>query len=55
MYVCMYQAHPDELMTPPKEPKLSDFCQSSKQQKNGELLFVGAGALALSYAAFRFL
>ena len=38
------QAHPDEQMTPPKEPKFSDFYQPSEQQKNGELLFVGAGA-----------
>jgi len=49
------QAHSDEQMTPPKEPKFSDFYQPSEQQKNGELMFVGAGALALSYAAFRFL
>ena len=49
------QAHPDERMIPPKEPKFSDFYQPSEQQKNGELMFVGAGALALSYAAFRFL
>ena len=49
------QAHPDEKMTPPKEPKFSDFYQPSEQQKNGELLFVGAGAIVLSYAAFRFL
>jgi len=49
------QAHPDEQMTPPEEPKFSDFYQPSEQQKNGELMFVGAGALALGYAAFRFL
>jgi len=49
------QAHPDERMIPPKEPKFSDFYQPSKQQKNGELMFVGAGALTLGYAAFRFL
>jgi len=49
------QTHPDELMSPPKEPKFSDFYQPSEQQKNGELMFVGAGALALSFAAFRFL
>jgi len=46
------QAHPDERMIPPKEPKFSDFCE---QQKNGELMFVSAGALALGYAALRFL
>ena len=48
------QAHPDERMVPPKEPKFSDFYQPSEQQKNGELIFVGAGALALGFAAFRF-
>ena len=49
------QAHPDARMTPPKEPKFSDFYQPSEQQKNGELLFVGASMLALGYAAFRFI
>ena len=49
------QAHPDKQMIPPKETKFSDFYQPSEQQKNGELMFVGAGALALGYAAFRFL
>ena len=49
------QAHPDEPMEPQKEPKFSDFYQPSEQPKNGELIFVGAGALALGYAAFRFL
>jgi len=49
------QANPDRPMAPPKEPKFSDFYQPSEQQKQGELMFVGAGALALGYAAFRFL
>jgi len=49
------QAHPRAQVAPPKEPKFSDFYQPSEQQKNGELAFVGAGALALGYAAFRFL
>ena len=49
------QAHPDKQMIPPKKPKFSDFYQLSEKQKNGELMFVGAGALALGYAAFRFL
>jgi len=49
------QAHPDEQMVPPKEPMFSDFYQPSEQQKNGELAFMGAGALALGYAAFLFL
>ena len=44
----------DQLMVP-QEPKFSDFYQPSEQQKQGELVFVGAGALALGYAAFRFL
>jgi len=42
-------------MVPPKEPKFSDFYQLSEQQKNGELAFVGVGALALGYVAFQFL
>ena len=49
------QAHPDERMIPPKEPEFSDFYQPSERQKNDELLYVGAGALALGYAAFRFI
>jgi len=49
------QAHRDEPIVPPKEPKFSEFYQPSEQQKNGELLFGGAGALALGYAAFRFI
>jgi len=49
------QAHPDEHKAPPKEPKFSDLYQPSEQQKNGELMFVGTGTLALGYAAFRFL
>ena len=49
------QAHPDRKMTLPKEPKFSDFYQSSEAQKQGELLFVGGSALALGYAAFHFL
>ena len=39
----------------PQEPKFSDFYKPSPQQKNGELLFIGAGTLAIGYAAFRFL
>jgi len=42
-------------MVLPKEPKFSDFYEPSEQQKKGELAFVRAGALALGYAAFRFL
>ena len=39
----------------PKEPVFSDFYKPSDQKKNGELLFIGAGTLALGYAALRFL
>ena len=49
------QAHPDYRLTMPKEPKFSDMYQPSELQKQSELLFVGDGALALGYAAFRFL
>jgi len=49
------QTHPDRKMTLLKEPKFSDFYQPSEAQKQGEHLFVGGSALALGYAAFRFL
>jgi len=48
------QAHPDKQITI-KEPRFADFYQSSEQRKQGKLLFVGGSALALGYAAFRFL
>ena len=48
-------AHPDYKLSMPKEPKFSDMYQPSDLQKQGELLFVGGGALALGYAAFRFI
>ena len=38
---------------PPRQAM--DFYQLSKQQKQGELIFVGTGVLALGYAAFCFL
>ena len=46
------QAHPDFKLSMPKEPKFSDMYRPSELQKQGELLFVGGGALALGYAAF---
>ena len=49
------QAHPDYKLSQPKKPIFSDMYQPSALQKEGELLFVGGGALALGYAAFRFL
>ena len=48
-------AHSDYKLTMPTKPKFSDMYQPSELQKQGELLFVGGGALALGYAAFRFL
>ena len=49
------QNHPDQRLTVPKRPNFSDMYQPSELQKQGELLFVGGGALALGYTAFRFL
>ena len=49
------QTHQNEQITAPKEPKFSDFYYPSKQQRKGELMFIGAGTLALGYAAFRLL
>ena len=46
------QAHPDYKLSMPTAPNIY---QPSELQKRGELLFVGGGALALGYAAFRFL
>ena len=51
----LYNQHPDYELTLPEKPKFSDMYQPSELQKQGELLFVGGGALALGYAAFRFL
>ena len=45
----------DEPLKAPSEPKFSNFYQPSALQKQGELIFVGTGTLALGYAAFRFL
>ena len=42
------QAHPHEQIPIPKEPEFSDLYQPSEQQKNGERLFIGTGALALA-------
>ena len=47
------QAHPDYKLSMLTAPKFSDIYQPSELQKQGELFFVGGGALAL--AAFLFL
>ena len=51
------QVHPDYKLSMPKEPKFSDMYQPSDLHKQGKLLFVGGGALAIlrGYAAFHFL
>ena len=41
------RAHQHEQISMPKEPEFSDFHQPSEQQKQGELLFIGTGALLL--------
>jgi len=46
------QAHQQAQLTTPREPKFSNFYQPNDQQKQGELLFAGAGALALGYAEY---
>ena len=43
------QTHQNEKITVPKEPKFSDFYQPSKQQKDGELMFIGVSTLALDF------
>lgn len=48
------QAHQEQPNKTPKEPQFADFYQPSELQKQGELLFVGGGALALGYATFPF-
>ena len=49
------QTHQNEPITAPKEPKFSDFYQPSERHKEDDLMFIGAGTLALWCAAFRFL
>ena len=38
-----------------REPQFSDFYQPSAQRKQGELIYVAASALAIEFAASRFL
>ena len=49
------QTHLNKPMSPPKAPAFSDFYQPSEKQKQGKLIFVGTGMLALGYAVFCFL
>ena len=39
----------------PPEPQLSDFDHPSKDQKNGEILFVAAGTGIATYALYKYL
>ena len=45
--------HHDDLKL--REPQFSDFYQPSAQQKQGEIIYVGASALAVGFAASYFL
>ena len=45
--------HQDDLSL--REPQFSDFYQPSAQQKQGEIIYVGASALGIGFAASYFL
>ena len=45
--------HQDDLSL--REPQFSDFYQPSAQQKQGEIIYVGASALAIGFAASNFI
>ena len=45
--------HQDDLSR--REPQFSDFYQPSAQQKQGEIIYVGASALAIGFAASYFI
>ena len=45
--------HQDDLSL--REPQFSDFYQHSAQQKQGEIIYVGASALAIGFAASYFI
>ena len=45
--------HQDDLSL--REPQFSDFYQPSTQQKQGEIIYVGASALAIGFAASYFI
>ena len=49
------QTHRAKVLRCQRNPSFSDYYKPSPQQKNGELLFIGAGTLVFGYAAFRFL
>ena len=45
--------HQDDLNL--REPQFADFYQPSAQQKQGEIIYVGASALAIGFAASYFI
>ena len=45
--------HQDDLSL--REPQFSDFYQPNAQQKQGEIIYVGASALAIGFAASYFI
>ena len=45
--------HQDDLSL--REPQFSDFYQPSAQQRQGEIIYVGASALAIGFAASYFI
>ena len=45
--------HQDDLSL--RQPQFSDFYQPSAQQKQGEIIYVGASALAIGFAASYFI
>ena len=49
----LYKIHQDDLNL--REPQFSDFYQPSAQQKQGEIIYVGASALAIGFAASYFI
>ena len=49
----LYKIHQDDLSL--REPQFSDFYQPSAQQKQGEIIYVGASALAIGFAASYFI
>jgi hypothetical protein len=49
------QTRPEQSLESMRAPELSDYYIPSKTQKNAELAYIGAGALAIGYTASRLL
>ena len=50
-----YRVFAKKIKPLPPEPELSDFYHPSKNQKNGELLFVVVGTGIATYALYKYL